>query len=55
MRLTDRLSEELEQAAGVQPVRQEHRQALQAQRDSLVERLKTNGALMKELMASDET
>lgn len=33
-RLTDRLSEELEQAAGVQPVRQEHRQALQAQRDS---------------------
>ncbi|MFD9535793.1 DUF3732 domain-containing protein [Streptomyces sp. NPDC060010] len=53
-RLTDQLSEELEQAAGVQPVRQEHRQALQAQRDRLVERLKTNGALMKELMASDE-
>ncbi|MFI5831410.1 DUF3732 domain-containing protein [Streptomyces sp. NPDC051578] len=53
-RLTDRLSEELEQATGVQPVRQEHRQALQAQRDRLVELLKTNGVLMRELMASDE-
>ncbi|MEU9031906.1 DUF3732 domain-containing protein [Streptomyces sp. NPDC048383] len=53
-RLTNRLSEELEQAAGVQPVRQEHLRALQAQRDGLAERLKTNGSLLKELMASDE-
>ncbi|MEU0836213.1 DUF3732 domain-containing protein [Streptomyces sp. NPDC005969] len=53
-RLTSRLSEELEQAAGVQPVRQEHLRALQAQRDGLAERLKTNGSLLKELMANDE-
>ncbi|WP_406073043.1 DUF3732 domain-containing protein, partial [Streptomyces virginiae] len=53
-RLTNRLSEELEQAAGVQPVRQEHLRALQAQREGLAERLKTNGVLLKELMASDE-
>lgn len=53
-RLTNRLSEELEQAAGVQPVRQEHLRSLQAQREGLAERLKTNGVLLKELMASDE-
>ncbi|MGW7450170.1 DUF3732 domain-containing protein [Streptomyces sp. NPDC054787] len=53
-RLTSRLSEELEQAAGVQPVRQEHLRALQAQRNGLAERLKANGSLLKELMASDE-
>ncbi|WP_097893651.1 DUF3732 domain-containing protein [Streptomyces sp. st170] len=52
--LTNRLAEELEQAAGVQPVRQEHLRSLQAQRESLAERLKTNGVLLKELMASDE-
>ncbi|MCD9904764.1 DUF3732 domain-containing protein [Streptomyces sp. MT29] len=54
MTLTNRLAEELEQAAGVQPVRQEHLRSLQAQRESLAERLKTNGVLLKELMASDE-
>ncbi|MFD5065553.1 DUF3732 domain-containing protein [Streptomyces sp. NPDC058394] len=53
-RLTSRLSEELEEAVGVQPVRQEHRRALQAQRDDLAERLKLNGVFLKELMASDE-
>ncbi|MET9977631.1 DUF3732 domain-containing protein [Streptomyces microflavus] len=52
--LTEQLSEELSQAQGLQPIREEHRQALQNQRDTLVERLRLNGAQMRELAASDE-
>jgi hypothetical protein len=52
--LTQQLSEELSQAQGLQPIREEHRQALQNQRDTLVERLRLNGAQMRELAASDE-
>ncbi|MER6446454.1 DUF3732 domain-containing protein [Streptomyces venezuelae] len=52
--LTSHLARELAQAQTVQPVREEHRRALQADRASVAERLRINGAQFKELLASDE-
>ncbi|MFF1962453.1 DUF3732 domain-containing protein [Streptomyces sp. NPDC058232] len=52
--LTERLTDELEQAQTLQPVRDEHRRALQSEREAVVERLRVNGAQLRELAASDE-
>ncbi|MGJ5831965.1 DUF3732 domain-containing protein [Streptomyces ossamyceticus] len=52
--LTAQLAEELDQAEGIQPIRDEHRRSLQAERASVVERLKVNGAQLRELTANDE-
>ncbi|MEU1790282.1 DUF3732 domain-containing protein [Streptomyces sparsogenes] len=52
--LTAQLSQELEQAQTIQPIREEHRRALQAERAAVVERLRINGAQLRELAASDE-
>ncbi len=52
--LTERLAGELEKAQTVQPVRDEHRRTLQTEREAVVERLRVNGAQLRELAASDE-
>ncbi|MFD7757273.1 DUF3732 domain-containing protein [Streptomyces sp. NPDC059757] len=52
--LTERLTDELDQAQTLQPVRDEHRRALQSEREAAVERLRVNGAQLRELAASDE-
>ncbi|SDE26793.1 hypothetical protein [Streptomyces prasinopilosus] len=52
--LTAQLSEELEQAQTIQPIRDEHRRSLQTERAAVIERLRVNGAQLRELAASDE-
>ncbi|MGW0314001.1 DUF3732 domain-containing protein [Streptomyces flavidovirens] len=52
--LTGHLARELAQAQTLQPVREEHRHALQAERHGVTERLRINGTQIKELLASDE-
>lgn len=52
--LTEQLSEELDQAQTIQPIRDEHRRSLQSQRAAVVERLRVNGAQLRELAASDD-
>ncbi|MEV0701083.1 DUF3732 domain-containing protein [Saccharopolyspora sp. NPDC050389] len=52
--LTDQLSEELNQAQTVQPIRDEHRRSLQAEREGVVERLRVNGVQLRAFAASDE-
>ncbi|MFJ1935380.1 DUF3732 domain-containing protein [Kitasatospora sp. NPDC088160] len=52
--LTGHLAEELAHAQTLQPVREEHRRALQAERDSVAERLRLNGVQLRELLTSDE-
>ncbi|MEU2955915.1 DUF3732 domain-containing protein [Streptomyces xanthochromogenes] len=52
--LTDHLAQELVQAQTLQPVREEHRRALQTERGRITERLRLNGAQLRELLASDE-
>lgn len=52
--LTDHLAEELAHAQTLQPVREEHRRALQTERNGVAERLRLNGAQLRELLASDE-
>jgi hypothetical protein len=52
--LADQLAGELDQAQTVQPIRDEHRRSLQTERNAIVERLKVNGAQLRELNASDE-
>ncbi|MFK4107126.1 DUF3732 domain-containing protein [Streptomyces sp. NPDC002176] len=52
--LTARLADELTHAQTLQPVRDEHRLALQAERAAVAERLRFNGAQLRELLASDE-
>ncbi|MFD8821266.1 DUF3732 domain-containing protein [Streptomyces sp. NPDC059605] len=52
--LTTRLAEELTHAQTLQPVREEHRRALQAERAAVAERLRLNGAQLRELLTSDE-
>ncbi|QTI87222.1 DUF3732 domain-containing protein [Streptomyces sp. AgN23] len=53
-RLTEQLSAELDQAQTIQPIRDEHRRSLQTEREAVVERLRVNGAQLRELAASDE-
>jgi hypothetical protein len=53
-RLTEDLAGELEQAQALQPVRQEHRQALLSEREAALERLRVNGTQLRELAAADE-
>lgn len=53
-RFTEHLADELQQAQTVQPLRDEHRRALQARRDAVAEQLRLNNAQIRELMASDE-
>ncbi|WSQ06329.1 DUF3732 domain-containing protein [Streptomyces sp. NBC_01231] len=52
--LTDHLAQELAQAQTLQPVREEHRNALQTERGRVTEHLRLNGAQLRELLASDE-
>ncbi|MGQ4344056.1 DUF3732 domain-containing protein [Streptomyces sp. SAS_275] len=52
--LTNHLGRELAQAQTLQPVRDEHRHALQGERDSVTERLRLNGAQIRELLENDE-
>ncbi|MET9896163.1 DUF3732 domain-containing protein [Streptomyces sp. NPDC006465] len=52
--LTAHLARELAQAQTLQPVRDEHRRALQDERDRVTERLRLNGAQIRELLANDE-
>lgn len=52
--LTVQLAEELDQAQTIQPIRDEHRRSLQEDRAAVVERLRVNGAQLRELAASDE-
>ncbi|AXI76114.1 DUF3732 domain-containing protein [Peterkaempfera bronchialis] len=52
--LTGHLAEELAHAQTLQPVREEHRRTLRAERDGVAERLRLNGVQLRELMASDE-
>ncbi|MER5358381.1 DUF3732 domain-containing protein [Streptomyces sp. NPDC002785] len=52
--LTQQLAQELDQAQTIQPIRDEHRRSLQAQRDAVVEHLRVNGAQLRELAANDE-
>lgn len=52
--LTGHLARELAKAQTLQPVREEHRHALQAERANVTERLRLNGAQLKELLESDE-
>jgi hypothetical protein len=52
--LTSHLAQELAQAQTLQPVREEHRRALEAERHGVTERLRINGAQIRELLASDE-
>ncbi|MFD5541704.1 DUF3732 domain-containing protein [Streptomyces sp. NPDC127079] len=52
--LTTRLSGELTHAQTLQPVREEHRRALQAERAAVAERLRLNGAQLRERLTSDE-
>ncbi|WP_194905991.1 DUF3732 domain-containing protein [Catenulispora rubra] len=48
------VSEELDHVQTIQPIREEHRRALQDGRFAVVERLRVNGAQLRELAASDE-
>ncbi|MFF2165485.1 DUF3732 domain-containing protein [Streptomyces sp. NPDC058175] len=52
--LTEHLAGELDQAQTIQPIRDEHRRSLQTERAAVVERLKVNGAQLRELAASDD-
>ncbi|MFJ6438761.1 DUF3732 domain-containing protein [Streptomyces sp. NPDC091416] len=52
--LTDHLAQELAQAQTLQPVREEHRFALQTERAAVAEHLRLNGTQLRELLASDE-
>ncbi|WP_405416712.1 DUF3732 domain-containing protein [Streptomyces rubiginosohelvolus] len=52
--LTGHLASELAKAQTLQPVREEHRRALQTGRTDVTERLRLNGAQLKELLASNE-
>lgn len=52
--LTDHLAQELAQAQTLQPVREEHRRALRDDRDRVTERLRLNGAQLRELLEHDE-
>ncbi|GAA2529805.1 MULTISPECIES: DUF3732 domain-containing protein [Streptomyces] len=52
--LTRHLAGELTHAETLQPVREEHRRSLETERDAVAERLRLNGAQLKELNASDE-
>lgn len=52
--LTEHLAQELAQARTLQPVREEHRLALQTERAAVAEQLRLNGAQLRELLASDE-
>ncbi|WP_017546965.1 DUF3732 domain-containing protein [Nocardiopsis prasina] len=52
--LTDHLAQELAQAQTLQPVREEHRLALQTERAAVAEQLRLNGTQLRELLASDE-
>ncbi|MFB4193393.1 DUF3732 domain-containing protein [Streptomyces carpaticus] len=51
--LTSELADELTHAQTIQPVREEHRRVLQAERAAVAERLRLNGAQLRELVASD--
>lgn len=52
--LTRHLADELSHAETLQPVREEHRRSLENQRDAVAERLRLNGAQLKEINTSDE-
>ncbi|MER0478591.1 DUF3732 domain-containing protein [Streptomyces sp. Edi2] len=52
--LTRHLADELTHAETLQPVREEHRRSLETQREVVAERLRLNGAQLKEINASDE-
>ncbi|MEW2573991.1 DUF3732 domain-containing protein [Streptomyces sp. NPDC047070] len=52
--LTGQLAQELDQAQSIQPIRDEHRRSLEGEREAVVERLRVNGAQLRELAASDD-